>query len=181
MTETRALTYPELAEAAGRSEIAARSMAKRNRWRRMLGNDGRARVVVPMEILERLQEKAACRADPGPDHRPDPGPASGSITGSDHGSDARALIAVLESRISELQGRVAELNEEAKQGRAAIVRVDVLEALLDTERKHVEEVRQTERQRAEEWKMVADRFAAQAEQVLAAQARRGWWPFRKRA
>src|SRR3954449_5535175 len=159
-------------------------MAKRNRWRRMLGNDGRARVVVPMEILERLQEKAASRPDPGPDHRSDPEPASGSITGSDHGPDhgpdARALIAVLESRISELQGRVAELNEEAKQGRAAIARVDVLEALLDTERKRVEEVRQTERQRAEEWKMVADRFAAQAEQVLAAQARRGWWPFRRR-
>src|SRR3954468_12667396 len=172
MTETKTLTYPELAEAIGRSEIAARSMAKRNRWRRMLGNDGRARVVVPMEVLERLQEKAASRPDPGPDH--------GSITGSDHGPDARALIAVLESRISELQGRVAELNEEAKQGRAAIARVDVLEALLDTERKRVEEVRQTERQRAEEWKMVADRFAAQAEQVLAAQARRGWWPFRRR-
>src|SRR3954466_9656209 len=87
----------------------------------------------------------------------------------------------LESRISELQGRVAKLDEEAKQGRAAIARVDVLEALLDTERKRVEEVRQTERQRAEEWKMVADRFAAQAEQMLAAQARRGWWPFRRRA
>jgi hypothetical protein len=180
MTETRALTYPELAEVVGRSEIAARSMAKRNRWRRMLGNDGRARVVVPMEVLERLQEKAASRPDPGPDHRSDPKPDSGSIAGSDRGSDARALIAVLESRISELQGRVAELDEEAKQGRAAIARIDVLEALLDTERKRVEEVRQTERQRAEEWKMVADRFAAQTEQVLAAQARRGWWPFRRR-
>lgn len=177
MTDTRALTYPELAEAIGRSEIAARSMAKRNRWRRMLGNDGRARVVVPIEILERLQEKAASRPDSGSDHEPD----LGAVAGPDHGSDARALIAVLESRVSELQGRVAELDAEAKQGRAALARVDVLEALLDTERKRVEEVRQTERQRAEEWKLVADRFAAQTEQMLATQSRRSWWPWRRSA
>jgi hypothetical protein len=43
------------------------------------------------------------------------------------------------------------------------------------------EIRETKRQRVEEWKMVADRFAAQTEQVLAAQTRRSWWPFRSSA
>jgi hypothetical protein len=75
--------------------------------------------------------------------------------------DARALIALL-------QGRVAELDTEAKQGRAALARVGVLEALLEAERARVEE-----------WKAVADRFAAQTEQVLAAQARRSWWPWKR--
>ena len=57
----------------------------------------------------------------------------------------------------------------------------VLEALLDAEQKRVEEIRETERQRVEEWKMFADRFAAQTEQVLAAQTRRSWCPFRSSA
>jgi hypothetical protein len=38
-----------------------------------------------------------------------------------------------------------------------------------------------ERARVEEWKAVADRFASQAERLTEAQARRGWWPWRKQA
>ena len=64
-----------------------------------------------------------------------------------------------------------------EQGQVA----QMLEALLDTERKRVEEARETERQRVEEWKDVADRFATQVEKLAATQERRGWWPFRKRA
>ncbi len=172
------MTYPELAEAIGRSEIAARSMVKRNRWRRMVGNDGRTRVLVPFEDLQKVQSKTASRPDPKPDHQPD----HGSVALPDHGPDARALIALLESRVSELQGRVAELDAEAREGRAALARVGVLEALLDAERKRVEEIREVEKQRVEEWKAVADRFASQAEKLAeAAEARRSWWPWRWRA
>jgi hypothetical protein len=47
----------------------------------------------------------------------------------------------------------------------------VLEALLDAER-----------QRVEEWKAVADRFASQVEQLTAAVAtRRSWWPWKRSA
>ena len=60
--------------------------------------------------------------------------------------DARALTVLLESRVAELQGHVAELDTEAKEGRAALARVSVLEALLEAERARVEE-----------WKAVADR------------------------
>jgi hypothetical protein len=60
-------------------------------------------------------------------------------------------------------------------------RVDLLEALLDTESKRVEEVREAGERRVEEWKAVADRFATQAEKLAATQERGGWWPFRKRA
>ena len=40
------LTYAELAARIGRSEIAAKSLAKRKRWKRSTGNDGLARITV---------------------------------------------------------------------------------------------------------------------------------------
>lgn len=182
MTETRSLTYPELAEAIGRSEIAARSMVKRNRWRRMVGNDGRTRVLVPFEDLEKVRSKTASRPDPGPDTGSDQGSVRTPADPPDHGPDARALIAVLEARIGELQGRVAEMDTEVKEGRVAVARVAALEAMLDAERKRAEEIRETERQRVDEWKAVADRFATQAEKLAAAaEARRSWWPWRRSA
>jgi TolA-binding protein len=170
------MTYAELGEAIDRSEVAARAMAMRKRWKRVLGNDGRARVAVPIELVERLKAKAEARALAQPDTRADGQPDTSANTPPDGDADARALIAVLETRIGELQGRVSELTEEVKDNRATIAelttkagRVDVAEALLDTER-----------QRVEEWKAVADRFASQAETLAeAAQARHGWWSWRR--
>ena len=40
------LTYAELAARIGRSELAAKSLAKRKRWKRSTGNDGLARITV---------------------------------------------------------------------------------------------------------------------------------------
>jgi hypothetical protein len=174
MSDTRLLTYAELGEAIGRSEVAARAMAMRKRWKRVLGNDGRARVAVPVELVERLRAEADARAIT----QPDDGADTQADTQPDGSSDARALIAVLETRIAELQGRVTELTAEVKDNRVAIAsltekagRSDTLEALLDIEK-----------QRTEEWKAVADRFAVQAEKLTAAaETRRSWWPFRRRA
>jgi hypothetical protein len=45
---TRWLTYAELAEARGISKASATRMAFRRRWRRQVGNDGVARVAVPI-------------------------------------------------------------------------------------------------------------------------------------
>ena len=151
MSETRLMTYAELGEAIGRSEIAARSVAIRKRWRRVLGNDGKARVAIPVETLERLQAKADARAV----EQPEPEPVEQSDTQPDDRPDARALIAMLEAR-------VAELDAEVKQGRAAITRAAVLEAQLDAERERLAEMRQDR-----------DRWHAEAT------ARRLWWPFRR--
>jgi hypothetical protein len=163
------MTYAELGEAIGRSEVAARAMAIRKRWKRVLGNDSRARVAVPVELVERLRAEAAARAVTQPDDH--------AHTQPDGSADARALIAVLETRIAELQGRVTELGSEVKDNRATIAelttkagRADTLAALLEIEK-----------QRVDEWKAVADRFALQAERLTAARARRSWWPFRWRA
>jgi hypothetical protein len=74
-----------------------------------------------------------------------------------------------------LQARVAELDTDLRQARAKIEaltvdagRVKALEALLENER-----------QRVEEWKAVADRWAVQAERL--SEQRRSWWPWRRSA
>src|SRR3954471_14820076 len=123
MSETRLMTYAELGEALGRSEIAARSVAIRKHWRRVPGNDGKTRVAVPIELLKKLQAKAAARVVMQPDPQPAEQPDGQALAQPDDRADARALIAVLEAR-------VAELASEAKEGRAAITRVAVLDSLL---------------------------------------------------
>src|SRR4051794_37250152 len=98
MSETRLMTYAEFGEAIGRSEIAARSIAVRKRWRRVLGNDGKARVAVPVDSLAKLHAKADARAV----EQPDPEPVEQSDAQPDDRPDARALIAMLEARVAEL-------------------------------------------------------------------------------
>ena len=50
------MTYGEYAERTGRTPHAARLRAARKHWRRQLGNDGKARILVPPEELERPLE-----------------------------------------------------------------------------------------------------------------------------
>ncbi len=49
--ETRWLTYAELAEARGVKEPAAVRLVQRRRWERHQGNDGAARIAVPVSEL----------------------------------------------------------------------------------------------------------------------------------
>jgi hypothetical protein len=46
--DTQRLTYSELADARGISRTSAERLARRKRWPRVLGNDGVARVIVPL-------------------------------------------------------------------------------------------------------------------------------------
>ena len=48
----RLLTYDEMTVVLRRSAEGVRQLAKRKRWRRVLGNDGRARIAVPLEFIE---------------------------------------------------------------------------------------------------------------------------------
>src|SRR5215217_121985 len=128
----RWLTYEEVAAAFHIGKESARTLVKRKRWPRRLGNDSLARIGVPEELIEaRVVPRVVPPGDP-------------------------PVIAFLHAR-------VAELTEELRQSHAALVtaseraaRVEGLEALLELERKRVEEVRETERLRVEEWKAVAD-------------------------
>lgn len=54
--DTELLTYRELAEKLGVKPESARKTAQRKRWKRVTGNDGLARVAVPVEALMRAQD-----------------------------------------------------------------------------------------------------------------------------
>jgi hypothetical protein len=47
----RIMTYRELATALGIGEESAQRRAQRRKWRRMRGNDGKARVAVPLSVI----------------------------------------------------------------------------------------------------------------------------------
>ena len=149
MTETRWLTYDDMAERLGITADSARRLATRHKWPRRPGNDGRALVAVPAERLDRPH-----------DPRPDAGADDGLDDGHDVGRDARALIGYLERRVGELAEELAQSRRVAEDARAEArdarlaadaLRVqagqaDVLSALVAAERSHLAEVR-SERER----------------------------------
>ena len=56
--DTRWMTYTELGEMLGIERLSAKRLAMRHRWPRRAGNDGAARVAVPVSVLDgRLQTK----------------------------------------------------------------------------------------------------------------------------
>jgi hypothetical protein len=178
MTDTRWLTYDELAEALGIAPDSARRLVARKKWPRKQNNEGRALVAVPAEYLDN-------RPDSTPDISPDAAPDVEDDAGPDISPDVTQVVSVLTQHIERLEKELEAVKAERDSERARAealalqaAQVEMLNTLLAAERKRVEEVRETERQRVEEWRMVADRFASQAEQLAAAQAR-SWWPWRR--
>src|SRR3954447_23290099 len=103
----RLLTYEALAAALGRSAEAVRQLAKRKRWRRVISNDdGKARVVVPVEVLEAQRspdvQRSTDRLNP---ERP---PADRPDASVESNGDARTLLAMLQARVAELDGDLRE-------------------------------------------------------------------------
>jgi len=90
-------------------------------------------------------------------------------------ADARSLITVLEARVSELSRELKEARTTIAALTTKASHADVLEALLEAERKRAVEVKEAERQRAEDLKAERDRWHQ------AATARRSWWPWRRSA
>lgn len=178
----RWMTYQELADALGIGSDSARNLVRRKRWARQTGNDGLARIGVPVEHLE-------AHADGGSDAPAD--------TPLDPPADAPAdggMVAALEAHLASLQGEVACLTALNATGRADLEReqsradaltqelAGVREALAavaaarDTEATRagqvtvLEAVLDLERQRLAEARAEADRWreAATAPRGLAA-------------
>ena len=144
----RLMTYDELAEALGRSGEAVRALVIRKRWRRTLGNDGRARIAVPEEALETRRSPSATRARSPSEARPEV-PAEPLPSGA-------PMIALLHARI-------AELTAELRETRATLVEAQTKAALNDS----LEALVAIERERLSDAKAERDRWAAQAEQLVA--------------
>lgn len=178
------LTYAELAEVLGIGGDSARNLVRRKRWTRQTGNDGLARVGVPVEYLNE-NAKPDVPAEP-PADTPTNGGMDGAIVVAalaSHISRLESEIEALkqerdaerkrlEGRAGELEGKVATLEQELSAERIRAAQVDALNAVIEAERRRVEDL-QAER----------DRWAAQAERLAATPApeAQGWWPFRRRA
>ncbi len=145
----RLMTYDELAEALGRSGEAVRALVIRKRWRRTLGNDGRARIAVPEEALETRRSPSATRARGPSEARPE-APAEPPP------SEA-PMIALLHARIAELAAELRETRATLVEAQTKVALNDSLEALVAIERERLGDA-----------KAERDRWAAQAEQLVAA-------------
>lgn len=170
----RLMTYPELGEFLGRSEEAARQLAKRRRWRRVISNDdGRARVSVPVEFLEMPRPPV----DPRPEDEPE---ADQPV---DDQADVLSVVAVLRDQVDRLTGELDAARTALDVERVRAAQVDVLKAIIEGERTRYEDARAAEARRVEDLKAERDRWAAQADRLIPlaeAESRpRPWWSFRR--
>jgi hypothetical protein len=190
----RWLTYDEMADALGITKASARVHARRRRWPRRPGNDGRARIGVPEEeIAARTVPESSSLSAPSnvPSSAPRSDPKKAPRSSTELTADARALIALLEGRVFELIAESKEVRVTIDALTAKAVRVDVLESQIESlnarvavERERADRERQLLEKAVADAAADRDRWAAQATQLAAAQphsAPRGWWPFRRSA
>ncbi len=138
MADVKWLTYAELAEALGIGGDSARNLVRRKRWQRKPGNDGMARIGVPVEYLtEHVKPVKADEAIDPPISSPIEPPADAlSNPPSDGG-----IIEVLSRHIERLEREVESLTQERDTERARAAQVDILNAVLEVERRQTGELR----------------------------------------
>jgi hypothetical protein len=164
------LTYAELAEALRITPTSANKLARRRRWPRLMGNDGRARVAVPDEALVRQDVPPVSPMDSPPDNP----------------------VHVLQAQVARLEGELAGVREALTEARAraaaaearaeaAETRIEnLLAELADRGAQHADEravlVAQVASERRNAEKAIAA-LAALAERLdaLAAERARPWW------
>jgi len=209
--DTRSLSYDELADMLGIERESARHLAFRRRWRRTKGNDGKARVDVPLEALP--QSSPATPTGGRPDGSTDT--PAGAVTGSEtvltrHIKRLEAMLTYAQARLADVEADCDAARGEARDAVRAREAVEAQLAALDA-------VLAVERQRAQDLKADRDRWATQGEQLVAtvdplkntiealkaaleaerghlselreerdrwrtaATARRSWWPWRRSA
>jgi hypothetical protein len=160
------LTWTEAGERLGVSPHAVRARATRNGWRRQIGNDGRARVLVTLEPR-------------APDDRPPIGGSSPARKAADPAlADAlRGQLAALESHIKTLQADNEALKQDLTTTRADL---SAHVASLKTENERLAgQLAGAEARAGEEAAKTAQAiraFESLAERLEAlAEARRPWW------
>ena len=120
MSETRALSYIELAKAFDMTVPSARNMVRKRCWTRILSNDGKSvRIMVPIEELPAPEASNDKPPDAPPGDAPD-----ASLSAS------LAILAIIER----LQAEIEPLRETAAQ-------VPALDAALDASRDETSRLR----------------------------------------
>jgi hypothetical protein len=154
--DVRWLTYEEIATELGIERESARQLVKRKRWPRRPGNDGRARIGVPEEILST-----------GPVPRPDPvqepaydladNPARDPVQPPEQPPAHDPAVTVLTQHIERLEREMGVMRERLAAQETLPIQVAALNAALT------------------ELRADRDRWHA------AATVRRSWWPWRRSA
>ena len=175
METTRAMTYDEIAAALRISPDSARRLVRRRRWTKTRGNDGFARVNIPIERLEAAARASEDARDDDITDNPEDDPL-----GADHDAGAGMLVALLQARATELATELSDARQKIddlqdRAGRAE-VRAAVAEAQLIERDQRITatdgmlgEIRarmQSIQEERDRWYGVAT-------------ARRGWWPWRR--
>jgi hypothetical protein len=114
---TRRMTYAELGKARGISAKSAERLAQRRRWPRQIGNDGMARVLVP------LGEDRVTPRRQGPSSSPDVAEPRGGPSAPDIGDVVRAairdVVTPLSAQLEVAHQRADRLHGELVEARAA--------------------------------------------------------------
>src|SRR4051812_39458326 len=137
MTE-RLMTYAKMEVALRRTPEAVRQLVKRKRWRRIVGNDRKARIAVPADFIEEnvpddTRPSVPDDTDTTPRTTPVSSPAPVPDAGQDPTGptgDARALLDMLQTRVAELDGDLRQARATIADLTAKAGRVDVVEASL---------------------------------------------------
>lgn len=137
--ETKLLTYTELGAALGITAASAKRLAIRRGWQKTPGNDGKARVAVP---VERLQAGGDVTEDSPGDAAGD-GP--GNVTGG--GGDTKephlpVALEVLTRHIERLEGELVEVRASLDSERIRASQVDALKAILEVEQRRAAELKE---------------------------------------
>ena len=173
----RVMTYDDIASEMGLKPASARQLVRRNKWRRVPGNDGRTRIEVPVEELERDIKRAV-------EPPVETGKTDASITsGTSGGPFEVPLVTALSTHIERLERALADaettlsavIAERDTERAAALAareeswiargQIEVLRAQVEAER----ERSAAANQRAEEAAADRDRWHT------AATVRRPWW------
>ena len=167
----RLLTYGELAEALAIKRESARQLVIRKHWERRKGNDGKARIAVPLSAL------------PDPSTRTFSGAgAEASLTPDGEASELRVRISELaasslRTKLAEVEAelRVRTVELEVERQDATELRTKLAVRTVELEAKTIELA--TERQRSDELRQsVADwRAQAQSLALTIPSARRWRW------
>jgi hypothetical protein len=120
------LSYAELAARIGRSEIAARSLAQRKRWKRSPGNDGKVRVTIDEADLADV-----AKGDRRSTDRPPTNGIGARVT--DRPTDRpnpihelQAKLAVAQVQLAAAEARAADLQADRDAWRAQAERLATL-------------------------------------------------------
>jgi hypothetical protein len=158
------LTYAELAKALKITAASANKLARRKRWPRVPGNDGKARVSVP--------EDALVRRDVPPDSPP-PSPLDVPPV-SPPDNQVHALLVLVARLEGELAGKAEALSHASARADAAEARADAADARLERQgAQHAADLA-AELARTDKAFTALSALAEQLD-VLAAERAKPWW------